>query len=40
MVWVYDHTQSLVLAMVMHASLTSSVLILDPQGMSGVALLT
>ena len=40
MVWVYDHTQSLVLAMAMHASLTSSVLILDPQGMSGVALLT
>ena len=40
MVWVYDNTQSLLLAMVMHASLTASVLILDPQGMSGMALLT
>lgn len=40
MVWVYDHTQSLLLAMLMHASLTASVLILDPAGLSGVALLT
>jgi membrane protease YdiL (CAAX protease family) len=40
MVWVYDRTGSLLTAMVMHASLTASVLILDPVGLSGVALLT
>ena len=40
MVWVYDRTGSLLLAMLMHASLTASVLILDPPALSGVALLT
>ena len=40
MVWVYDRTGSLLLAMVMHTSLTASVLILDPVAISGMALLT
>jgi uncharacterized protein len=40
MVWVYDRTGSLLMAMVMHVSLTASVLILDPAAISGVALLT
>ena len=40
MVWVYDRSGSLLLAMLMHASLTASVLILDPPALSGVALLT
>lgn len=40
MVWVDDRTASLLVAMVMHASLTASMLILGPQGISGVALLT
>ncbi len=31
MVWVYDRTQSLLLAMLMHASLTAGMLILQPQ---------
>ena len=39
MVWVYDYTRSLLLAIVMHASLTASVLILDPSALTGVALL-
>lgn len=39
MVWVFDRTGSLPLTMVMHASLTASVLILDPSGMSGTILL-
>jgi CAAX protease family protein len=39
MVWVYDRTGSLLLAMVMHASLTSSVLVLDPTPISGLDLL-
>jgi membrane protease YdiL (CAAX protease family) len=40
MVWVYDRTgESLLLAMLMHASLTASTFILAPLAMSGVALL-
>lgn len=40
MVWVYERTQSLVVAMLMHASFTSSLLILNPLGLSGTPLLT
>jgi uncharacterized protein len=40
MVWVYDRTGSLLVAMLMHASLTASTLILGPLAISGVALLT
>ena len=40
MVWLYERTGSVFLAIVMHASLTASVLILDPAGLSGAALLT
>ena len=40
MVWVYDRTGSLLMAMLMHASLTASVLILNPAAISGAALLT
>lgn len=41
MVWVYDRTGSLIVAMLMHASLTGSVLfILMPLAISGVPLLT
>ena len=39
MVWLYERTGSVLLAIVMHASLTASVLILDPAGLSGAALL-
>jgi uncharacterized protein len=39
MVWMYDHTNSLLLAMLMHASATASMLILQPFGISGVPLL-
>ena len=41
MVWVYDRTGSLLVAMLMHASLTSSTFILGPSALaiSGVALL-
>jgi membrane protease YdiL (CAAX protease family) len=40
MVWVYDHTESLLVAMLMHASLTSSVLfIFMPLAISGRPLL-
>jgi membrane protease YdiL (CAAX protease family) len=35
MVWCYDRTQSLLLAMLMHVSLTASLLILNPIGISG-----
>lgn len=35
MVWVYDRTGSLLIAMLMHASLTASVRILDPVPISG-----
>ena len=40
MVWVYEHTGSVLVAMLMHVSLTASVLILDPQGLSGRTMLT
>ena len=40
MVWVYDRTESLLVAMIMHVSFTASLLILNPLGISGVALLT
>jgi hypothetical protein len=36
----YDHTSSMLLAMLMHASATASMLILQPFGISGVMLLT
>jgi hypothetical protein len=38
MVWVYDRTGSLFVAMVMHMSLTACALILEPVGISGLAL--
>jgi len=40
MVWVYDHTGSLLLAMLMHASLTGSARILGPAGLVGPPLLS
>ena len=40
MVWVYDRTGSLLVAMFMHGSLTASARILMPPGIAGVALLT
>jgi uncharacterized protein len=40
MVWVYDRTGSLPVAMLMHASLTATQFILVPRALSGVALLT
>jgi membrane protease YdiL (CAAX protease family) len=40
MVWVYDRSGSLLLAMLMHAVLTSGMLILTPTALSGVPLLT
>ena len=40
MVWVYDHTESLLVAMIMHGSLTASARILFPPGMAGARLLT
>jgi len=40
MVWAYDRTGSLLVAMLMHASLTASVRIFDPLVISGVPLLT
>ena len=38
MVWCYDHTHSLFVAMLMHVSLTSSLLILNPLGIAGAHL--
>jgi uncharacterized protein len=35
MVWVYDHTQSLLVAMLMHASLVTFWLISTPPGITG-----
>jgi uncharacterized protein len=40
MVWVYERTGSVLVAILMHVSLTASVLILDPAGLSGTALLS
>jgi membrane protease YdiL (CAAX protease family) len=40
MVWVYDHTESLLVAMLMHASLTAGMLILQPLTLAGVTLST
>jgi membrane protease YdiL (CAAX protease family) len=40
MVWVYDRTGSLLVAMLMHGSLTASARILMPPGIAGVPLLT
>ena len=40
MVWVYDRTGSLLLAMLMHAGLTATQLILMPSPASGMSLLT
>ena len=40
MVWVYDRTGSLLVAMLMHASLTASVRVFDPLAISGMPLLT
>jgi CAAX protease family protein len=40
MVWVYERTGSLLVAMLMHASLSSGMLILTPTAISGVPLLT
>ncbi len=40
MVWVYDRTGSLLVAMLMHASLSASMLILGPPAISGVPFLT
>jgi len=39
MVWVYDRTGSLLLAMLMHASLTASARILTPSGLAGPPLM-
>ena len=39
MVWVYDRTESLFVAMLMHVSITASLLILNPLEISGVHLL-
>ena len=39
MVWVYDRTGSLLLAMLMHVSLTASIRILSPVPNMGVSLL-
>jgi membrane protease YdiL (CAAX protease family) len=39
MVWVYDRTGSLLLGILMHASLTASARIVGPPGMAGVGLL-
>ena len=40
MVWVYDRTGSLLVAMLMHGSLTATQLILMPRPASGMPLLT
>jgi membrane protease YdiL (CAAX protease family) len=38
-VWVYDRTGSLLVAMLMHASLTASTMVFEPLGISGMHLL-
>jgi membrane protease YdiL (CAAX protease family) len=40
MVWMYDRTESLLLAMVMHFSLTASNIIYEPEGIAGTSLFT
>jgi uncharacterized protein len=40
MIWVYDRTKSLLVVMLMHASLTAGQLILIPPAISGVPMLT
>jgi membrane protease YdiL (CAAX protease family) len=40
MVWVYDRTRSIFIAMLMHASFTASLLMLNPLGISGANLVT
>ena len=40
MVWLYDHTQSLLLAVLMHASLSAGMFILQPAAAAGATLLT
>jgi membrane protease YdiL (CAAX protease family) len=40
MVWVYDHTKSLFIGMLMHASFTTSLLVLNPLNLSGARLAT
>lgn len=40
MIWVYDRTKSLLVVMLMHASLTADQLILLPPAISGVSMLT
>jgi len=38
MVWVYEHTESLFIAMLMHLSFTASLLILNPLALAGTSL--
>ena len=38
MVWVYDRTESLLVAMLMHTSFSASRLILNPLAIAGLAL--
>jgi len=38
MVWVYDRTHSIFVAMLMHASITASLLMLNPMGIAGARL--
>jgi membrane protease YdiL (CAAX protease family) len=38
MMWVYDRTGSLMVVMLMHASLTASTMIVEPPGISGMSL--
>jgi membrane protease YdiL (CAAX protease family) len=38
MVWIYDRTQSVLVGMLMHASFTASLLILNPVGLAGARL--
>jgi hypothetical protein len=40
MVWVYDRTASLLVAMLMHVGLTASLLVLNPLEITGGPLLT
>jgi hypothetical protein len=40
MVWLYDHTKSLLLVILMHAPLVASQFVLIPAGLSGESLAT